>query len=140
LDPYVPNLTGFREFPSTWAIGWNLFFKMGSAPNLGPTRVQPAYKIDSSLVNPLGSLPPSIASQVPSLAERNLLRGLRMGLPSGQVVAKKMGLPVIPDAQLKVGKATQKDSPSNKLLMDISPKFRGKAPLWYYILAQAQQV
>ena len=139
-DPHVPDLRGFREFPAQWAIEWNLFFRMGPTPRQGPRRVQPAYKIDSSLVNPLGHLPPSIASQVPSLAERNLLRGLRMGLPSGQVVAKKMGLPVIPDAQLKVGKAPQKDSPSNKLLVDISPKFRGKAPLWYYILAEAQQV
>ena len=139
LDPNVPNLTGFREFPSTWAIEWNLFFKMGSAPNLGPTRVQPAYKIDSSLVNPLGNLPPSIASQVPSLAERNLLRGLRMGLPSGQAVSRKMAVPVIPDDQLKVGKATEEDSRTNIRLIDISPKFRGNAPLWYYILAESQQ-
>ena len=74
-------------------------------PTRVPSRVQPAYKIDTSLVNPLGTLPPSVATAVASLAERNLLRGLRMGLPSGQAVARKMGLPVIPDDQLKVGKA-----------------------------------
>src|SRR5262249_48121754 len=85
-DPHVPDLRGFRAFPAQWAIEWNLFFRMGPAPRRGPQRVQPAYKIDSSLVHPLGDLPPSIASQVPSLAERNLLRGLRMGLPSGQAV------------------------------------------------------
>jgi hypothetical protein len=141
-DRKVPNLRGFREFPAEWAIEWNLFFRMGPAPDKGPQRVQPAYKIDSSLVNPLGNLPPSVVSQVPSLAERNLLRGLRMRLPSGQAVAKKMGIPVIPDDQLKVCKATEEDSQDNerlKHLVDISPKFRNNAPLWYYILAEAQQ-
>lgn len=138
-DPDVPDLRGFREFPAQWAIEWNLFFRMKPAPDLGLQRVQPAYKIDASLVNPLGSLPASIAQEVSSLAERNLLRGLRMGLPSGQAVAKKMGMPVIPDEQLKVGKATEEDSKDNKRLVDISPKFRDHAPLWYYILAEAQQ-
>src|SRR5262249_62398973 len=99
-------------------------------------RGQPAYKIASSLVNPLGTLPPSVATKVPSLAERNLLRGLRMGLPSGQDVAEKMGEPVIPDDELRVGKATEADSSTNPRLVDISPKFRGNAPLWYYILAE----
>ena len=109
LDPNVPNLTGFREFPANWAIDWKLFFNFGdNAPPPGPQRIQPAYKIDSSLVNPLGNLPPSIASVIPSLAERNLLRGLRMGLPSGQAVARKIGVPVIPDDKLRVGKAPRK--------------------------------
>jgi hypothetical protein len=140
LDPNVPNLTGFREFPANWAIDWKLFFDFGvNSPPLGPQRIQPAYKIDSSLVNPLGNLPPSIASTVPSLAERNLLRGLRMGLPSGQAVAKRMGVPVIPDDRLRVGKATQEDAQKNIRLVDIAPGFRNNAPLWYYILAEAQQ-
>jgi hypothetical protein len=137
--PRAPDLRGFHEFPAQWAIEWNLFFRMRPAPDMGRERVQPAYKIDSSLVNPLGALPISLAPQVPSLAERNLLRGLRLGLPSGQAVAQKMGVPVIPDCQLQVGKATDEDVPYNKLLVEISPQFRGHAPLWYYILAEAQQ-
>ncbi len=141
LDPNIPNLTGFREFPDNWAIDWKLFFDFGNnPPKFGPQRIQPAYKIDSSLVNPLGDLPPSIASSIPSLAERNLLRGLRMGLPSGQDVARRMGVPVIPDERLRVGKATEEDSGNNIRLIDISPGFRNKAPLWYYVLAEAQQV
>jgi hypothetical protein len=139
LDPNVPNLTGFREFPAEWAIEWNLFFNFGQAPAHGKQRRQPAYKIDSSLVNPLGNLPPAIASQIPSLAERNLLRGLRMGLPSGQDVARKMGVPVIPDDKLRIGKATEEDAATNIRLVDVSPNFRNKAPLWYYVLAEAQQ-
>jgi hypothetical protein len=142
LDAQVENLVGFREFPSNWAIDWSLYFDFGTKPpGTGKNRVQPAYKIDSSLVNPLGGLPPSIASKVPSLAERNLLRGLRMGLPSGQDVARKMGLPVIPDKKLLVGKAAEPEEAGEESppLTEISPEFAGKAPLWYYILAEAQQ-
>jgi hypothetical protein len=135
-DPNT-SLGGFREFPEPWAIEWNLFFKMGNSPKNGPERVQKAYKIDTSLVNPLGKLP-GFASH-PSLADRNLLRGLRMGLPSGQSVARHMHLDVIPNDKLKVGKATEEDSKTNKPLVDLSPAFKENAPLWYYILAEAQQ-
>lgn len=134
------SLTGFREFPSSWAIDWTLFFNIRpSSPAAGPGRVQKAYKIDTSLVNPLGNLPEVIGANMPSLAVRNLIRGWRMGLPSGQDVARFMNEEVIPDSKLKVGKATAEDSPSNQLLTSISPPFAGNAPLWYYILAETQQ-
>src|ERR1044071_3433108 len=90
MDPGT-SLTGFREFPDSWAIDWSLYFDFGNSPDpFSKERIQPAYKIDSSLVNPLGKLPVSIGGKMPSLAERNLLRGWRMGLPSGQDVARKM--------------------------------------------------
>jgi hypothetical protein len=136
------SLVGFRKFPTTWAIDLDLFFKPSDTPAppaLGKSRVQPAYKPDSSVVNPLGSLPPSVASNPSSLAERNLLRGWRMGLPSGQSVAKAMGIPVISDEKLKVGKATAADTNTNKSITEISAKFRDNAPLWFYVLAEAQQ-
>ena len=139
-DSELTSLTGFREFPSPWAIDWSLFFKIRpTAPATGKGRLQQAYKIDTSLVNPLGHLPAVIGANVPSLAERNLIRGWRMGLPSGQEVARFMHLNVIPDAQLRVGKATEEDNPNNPLLTDISPRFAGNAPPWYYVLAEAQQ-
>ncbi len=133
------SLVGFRLFPSNWAIDWSLYFKMGPAPELGPKRVQPAYKIDTSLVNPLGNLPKSIASKPSSLAQRNLLRGWRMGLPSGQAVSAAMGIKPISDDRLKVGKANKADTPKNPKLTAISPLFEENAPLWYYVLAEAQQ-
>jgi hypothetical protein len=135
-----PSLVGFQPFPTELGIDWGKFFRMDSRPAIGPTRRLPAYKIDTSLVDPLGNLPSSVADDPPpSLAERNLLRGLRMGLPSGQVVAMAMGVPLIPDTELKVGKATEEDSGSNRALTAISPAFTKSAPLWYYILAEAQQ-
>ncbi len=138
-DPNT-SLTGFREFPSIWAIDWQLFFRFtANPPATGPDRLQPAYKPDTSLVNPLGILPPSIAVNPSSLALRNLLRGRSMGLPSGQAVARKIGVAVVPDEKLRVGKATKADNDNNPKLVQLSSRFRDNAPLWYYILAEAQQ-
>jgi len=129
------SFRGFHAFPDTWGINWKLFFgKITEDAN--PNRVQPAYKIDTSLVNPLGLLPLNVAKDIRSLAARNLLRGLRMRLPSGQTVARKMGITPIPDDKLVVGKATKDDTKTP--LTEISPDFANNAPLWYYVLAEAQ--
>jgi hypothetical protein len=152
------GLNGFREFPSEWAIDFSLFFDInGSLASVGPKRVQPAYKIDPSLVNPLAFLPefsentsppltlaslrpPPKAGAIANLAERNLKRGLFMSLPSGQNVARAMGLEPLAEDELFVGKATYEDAFTNtpmKLLKDVSPRFEDNAPLWYYVLAEA---
>jgi hypothetical protein len=135
------SLVGFHEFPSNWSIDWRLFFNLEPPPNpnLGIKRIQPAYKIDSSVVGALGGLPASVASNPSSLAERNLRRGARLGLPSGQDVAKAMGLKPIDDDLLKVGKANEDGAKTNQPLASQIPGMKGKAPLWFYILAEAQQ-
>jgi hypothetical protein len=153
-------LNGFGEFPSQWAIDWSLFFDIdGSGSKGGKLRSQPAYKIDTSLVDPLGFLP-EFSTTVPfkppltfdnlhgkpidpirepaNLAARNLLRGLSMRMPSGQSVARAMGLPVIDDAELRIGKAIVEELQDAPLLIDIDPSFADNAPLWYYVLAEAQ--
>jgi hypothetical protein len=132
------NLVGFREFAENWAINWDLFFDPGNAPIKGENRIQKSYKIDTSLVDPLGHLPESIGQHIPSLAQRNLIRGLTMGLPSGQDVARFMGLEPIADKDLVIGKATKEDENTNLLLVTEIPNFKDNAPLWYYILAEAQ--
>ncbi|MEO5997609.1 MAG: heme peroxidase family protein [Chitinophagaceae bacterium] len=134
------SLTSFREFNPGWAIDWRLYFDFGNNPSPASSqRIQPAYKIDSSLVNPLANLPPTIAVNPPNLALRNLKRGVSLGLPSGQAVARKMGIPVIPDELLKVGKTNEADFKTNPTLVSLSANFRDNAPLWFYILAEAQQ-
>jgi len=155
------SLNGFRDFPSIWAIDWRLFFefdrKLDDPANSGPGRVQPAYKIDSSLVNPLAFLPEfsvdagggnfemdadghpkTKSNEIAILALRNLLRGLRMGLPSGQTIARHMDIKPIPDDELKVGKANVDGLESNKSIVDVAPSFKDNAPLWFYVLAEAQ--
>lgn len=136
-----PELVGFNPLPANSAIDWRLFFDFGSSDKTGPKRVQPAYKIDTSLVGPLGNLPPSIASNPSSLAERNLVRGLMLELPSGQEVAKALGATVIPDKDLRIGKATEEGSKGpkkNKSIADLNlATINNNAPLWFYVLAEA---
>lgn len=163
------SLAGFGPFPPNWAIDWDLFFEVSSqltpedTRTRGSRRVQPAYKLDTSLANPLGFLPEFcsfapdgrslIADKegrptpkpgtdvVPNLARRNLLRGQRMGLPSGQTVARAMGLRPLADEDIRIGKATWNDAvrdDANRPITHYGESFRGAAPLWTYILAEAQ--
>ena len=61
-----------------------------------------------------------------------------MGLPSGQAVACAMGLQPINDDNLRVGKAVVGDWEANKKIAELDDAFEGNAPLWYYVLAEAQ--
>jgi hypothetical protein len=53
--------------------------------------------------------------------------------PSG---ARALGLPVLPGEELVIGKATVERP--KKPITQIAPGFEGDAPLWAYILAEAQ--
>jgi Animal haem peroxidase len=163
------GLNGFGAFPRHWAIDWSLFFDIDGSGKLGgKQRAQPAYKIDTSLVNPLAFLPEfsdpksfdavgarltldqqpkdnlrprQLSHSSPSnLAIRNLWRGNSMGLPSGQDVARAMGETPLTPEELLVGKAVLKDDGSidaKKLSSVRNDYFRDRAPLWYYVLAEA---
>ena len=49
-----------------------------------------------------------------------------------------MGVPRVPDEQLFVGKAIVGELTKGPKLVDLDPSFAGNAPLWYYVLAEAQ--
>jgi Animal haem peroxidase len=117
-DP-LANLNGFRPLPDQWGFLWDRFFQIGQR------EPQRARKIDSRLARPLGTLPRSVARTQRSLAVRNLLRGRAFGLPSGQDVARRMSITPLTDAQLGIG--------------NVSAEFAGKAPLWFYILKEAER-
>ncbi len=125
------NLNGLRPLPRDWGFEWQFFFELGGNPADKP--MQRAYRIDTQIVNPLGALPAS-GPNPRSLAARNLLRGLALGLPSGQTVARAMGLPPIPDAELTVGPHGEPGTP----ITEICSNLAGNAPLWYYILREAE--
>jgi hypothetical protein len=135
-DPTL-DLRGFRRFHRSWGIEWDLFFEGISQeqPARGKGRVQRAFKIDTSLSDPLRRLPATLVTNghraLHLLAQRNLIRGWRMGLPSGQTIARAMGQEPIPDQQLWVG-------PDKTPLAEVSTRFANNAPLWFYILAEAQ--
>ena len=137
------GLTGFRAMNPAWGIDWGRFIdvdvrKYDGSDAENKKRLQFAYRIDTSLVNPLHSLPGSVVSDPPpSLAERNLIRGWRLGLPSGQNVARAMNVKPLADKDILIGKAV--DNPESPLvdITSVSSVFKGNCPLWTYILAEA---
>ena len=139
------GLTGFRAMNPAWGIDWGRFIDIDVRKQDGSDadkqkRMQLAYRIDTSLVNPLAALPAAVAVNPSSLALRNLERGFRLGLPSGQTVARAMGVTPLHDEQILIGKAVDvPDSPVPSLASLRLAGFTNNAPLWTYILAEAMQ-
>lgn len=111
---------------------------------------QPSYRIDTTLVDPLGQLPEFVQdlgfkSPFISLAFRNLMRGFRMGLPSGQAVACMMGVKakgVLSDDELWFSKGNgdgkEEWEDGKTFFMANKQWLEGRAPLWFYILKEAE--
>jgi hypothetical protein len=141
-EDVAADLGGFRPIPDDWAIDWQFFVDIGEgasdpdSPN-DPIKRDPqrAYKIDTSVVGALGHLPSSVASDPASLAQRNLLRGRDFGLPSGQAVAQALREQV---TEVIIGKATDDPEDEKMPIADIADAFDDNAPLWAYILSEAQ--
>lgn len=135
------GLTGFQAFPDNWAIDWGLFADLEPRDPDNLQRTQLAYRIDTSLVGPLGTLPDSVGANPNSLALRNLLRGWRLRLPSGQDVARAMGVPVMADADIIIGKFTDDDADKKawKPITAFGNAFEDNCPLWTYVLAETRQ-
>jgi hypothetical protein len=152
------SLRGFMAPADNWGLDWARFIDIENRPNgvtlddngklpgnetpseqqlnVNRRRLQLAYRIDTSIVRPLGDLPPDVADLIfPSLAERNLIRGWRLRLPSGQSIAKGMGIDVLPE--IRIGQFTDKSS-TKKIddLPDTDHIFTDNCPLWTYCLAE----
>jgi len=143
------TLVGFDQIPSGWAIDWARFIELKARPygdsndkrNPGNRqRMQLAYKIDTSLADPLRSLPQSVVSDPPlNLAQRNLLRGWMLRLPSGQDVARAIGVDVLDDKDILIGKFTGKNEDIKGSITEFGdPEFQRNCPLWAYILAETR--
>ena len=118
---------GGVPIPSDWIIDWRRFFEIDSALTPNASR-----KLDPSVIRALGDLPefasvPDI--RLRSLSFRNLLRGLRLNLPSGQAVARLMGLTPLPEADIAKGIAGAAAAANG---------FGKESPLWFYILKEAE--
>jgi Animal haem peroxidase len=144
-------MNGFGEFtpglPSKWGIDWSFFFGMPKKNGKGGKQIpQPSYRIDTTLVDPLGTLPEFAKDKAPSpfesLAFRNLMRSVSMGLPSGQRVADMMNRKPLTDQQLWHYKSegdTLVSWPEGKKLLENNLRWlESSAPLWFYILKEAE--
>lgn len=151
VEPGFPEgLMGFRRMISDWGIDWGRFIDI-DVRSYGSTtddakhktenfrRLQFAYRIDTALVDPLRNLPPSVVGNKPhSLALRNLTRGRQFKLPSGQAIAKAMGLNPLKDTQILIGQGVDRPRPKLRDIVSVAGKvFKGNCPLWAYILAEA---
>ena len=136
LVPIFPDLGGFRNLRSDFGIDWARFIDIDMRSDAdAENRLQLAYRVDTSLADPLGRLPANVASNMPSLAERNLWRGWRMALPSGQTVARAMGVEPLPE--IRLGKAVDKPEAPLKDISVAGNVFKDNCPLWTYVLAEA---
>ena len=119
--PLFPDLLGFRAVPHERTVDWALFF---DAP--GVTPAQRSKKIDGKLVRALIQLPVAVTGECEiedyhSLAVRDLQRGQGVGLPSGEAVARYIGIASLNAEQVGI----------------TSAEWQGETPLWYYILREA---
>lgn len=98
-------------------IDWQTFFDFGDG------RARPNKKIDTILSSALFDLPGIPGMEPQSLATRNLLRHVTFRMPSGQSVAKAMGVEVLHPTALQ----------------DLKPfALDQRTPLWFYILREAE--
>jgi Animal haem peroxidase len=103
-------------------VDWQTFFDFGDG------EVKPNKKIDTRISTTLFNLPlAAIASQDPptALPQRNLLRHLTWQLPSGQRIARAMGIRPLAPSQLRE-------------LVSLGVGFERSTPLWYYVLKEAE--
>jgi hypothetical protein len=141
-------LNGFDPLPDRWGIDWSFFFGELPKPEPGAKQIpQPSYRIDATLVDPLGHLPEFVEqlgmdSPFISLAVRNLVRAFRMELPSGQSVARHLQVPVLGDERLwckkRDGEKLEEWAEGRKFYEEREKIFRDNAPLWFYILKEAE--
>ena len=106
-------------------MGWQTFF---SFPGF-EADVRPNKKIDTNLSSPLFDLTPGTIAgpeQTPNvLPQRTLLRHITWLLPSGQAIAREIGVPALSRSDLAE-------------LRDIDKSFDRSTPLFYYILKEAE--
>ena len=127
FDMPIQNLFGVkdlttgmpRKLPDDLLVEWDNFVGTGA---------QRARRIDARLSAGLFVLPfgPNLFMR---LAQRNLLRGYMLSIPTGQAIAHAMGIEPLSKAELiaddKVAAAFHKGC------------FYDRTPLWYYVLQEA---
>lgn len=123
--------------PDGWDVHWPFFFDYGDG------QCQNAMKIDTRLNRRLFGTISSMAEGRPdqriSLAWRDLMIGVSYGLPSGQTLARALGLRkdqiISGFAKVELGKLANKflkERKASSLDLDV------ETPLWYYILREAE--
>jgi hypothetical protein len=119
--PLFPDLIGFCEVPAERAVDWSRLFDV-----LGRPPAQRAKRIDGTLPQSLIALPQAVSGvdetdAYASLANRDLQRGQSIGLPSGETVARSLGVEPLTTEQVALAEYG----------------WSVETPLWIYILREA---
>jgi hypothetical protein len=116
----LDDLRGGRPLPEGWSADWGFLLQEwnDTRPDLQP---QFARQIDTRLSRALNAVAVPLQDKHPSLALVTLLRGYQMRLPSGAAVAKELGIDPLTPKELGLDQAIFDD-----------------APLWYYVLKEAE--
>lgn len=110
----------------SFAVSWDHFVGDGA---------QKARKIDSRIAKGLFDLgfdEGDGAGVLKHLAQRNLLRGYVLSIPTGQAIANAMGIHPLKERELLDGAAPGVEEAFNV------GGFGERTPLWYYILREAE--
>ena len=145
-DPNDPSKSirnpflGAPTLPFNWIIEWDRFTDKGSADSTHFAR-----KMDTRLVPPLtqmvnegtGSALQDEANKpirllLRFLAQRNLLRGYLLSIPTGQSVANAMGVAPLTESELRQNNADALNAALER------GGFLQRTPLWYYVLKEAE--
>jgi len=116
-----PDLVGVCSVTAERQVDWKLLFDFEGEP-----RPQSSRRIGPQLVSALMRLPRALVGETPktefsSLASRDLYRGHSVALPSGESIARALGLAVCTATDLK-----------------ITDSVWFGTPLWLYVLAEAE--
>jgi hypothetical protein len=145
-DPTDPTkstrnpMRGAPTLPFNWIIEWDRFTDKGSSD---PAHF--ARKIDTLLAPPLSQMVNEgtgpalqddahkpIREMLRFLAQRNLLRGYLLSIPTGQSAAKAMGVAPLTESELR-------HNNSDDLNGALAQRgFLQRTPLWYYVLKEAE--
>lgn len=123
------SLGGAQRLPDSWVIDWSRFVPQPRAD--ASEKVQQAGALDAYASAAMHSLPPHL-SAIGNLPKLNLMRGDRLALPSGEQVAREMGVDraeFVPcgDASDPVGQALKE-----------ARSLKDATPLWLYVLREAE--
>lgn len=127
-DPNAPDpndMRGGKRAPRRF-VDWQTFFKFDN------DNFRPNKRIDGKLSSTVFLLPgsrgpaPGLPDDgVQSLPSRNIMRHVNFGVPSGQAIARVMGVQVLTQAQLA----------------DLAPFGMDQStPLWFYVIKEAEVI
>lgn len=141
---FCGNLGGSPRLPSDWVIDWRRFFDFTGFSIPPVSEFNFARRIDTAfdmhLDQPQFSGVPREGLEPDQFAitTRNLVRGFKLNLPTGEEVAERFHEPSLdPEKIIARGPYNVESEPHKALFAD--PMLNGRTPLWYYILKEAEQ-